>query len=154
MIQIEFLKYNNQFINELAQWHFLEWGYLRVNSTVQRYIDVLDNNLNDDKIPFTIIAKSERGKLIGSASLVDFDMENNNDMSPWLSGVFVVPDQRGKGFGKLIVTRLEEIAKDIGLEKLYLFTFDTEEFYKKLSWKTVKNDFYLNWMVTIMSKDL
>jgi N-acetylglutamate synthase-like GNAT family acetyltransferase len=114
----------------------------------------LDNNLNDDKIPFTIIAKSERGKLIGSASLVDFDMENNNDMSPWLSGVFVVPDQCGKGYGKLIVTRLEEIAKDIGLEKLYLFTFDTEEFYKKLSWKTVKNDFYLNWMVTIMSKDL
>ena len=102
----------------------------------------------------TIIAKSENGDLLGFAGIVDYDMETNKDLTPWLSGVFVLNEYRRNGIGGQIVKRLEQIASDLGFKKLYLFTLDKESFYLNLSWTKLKDDYYFDTKVTIMIKDL
>jgi len=153
-MKIEFLKDNLKFIDKIAELMFKEWGHIRQGTTIERYYNYLNEKLNSDKIPLTLIAKSENDELLGFASLVTSDMEINKDLSPWISGVFVIPEYRRKGFGGLLVDKLEQIASDFGLEKLYLYTFDKEEFYSDLLWTKIKDEFYLNSKVSVMSKDL
>ena len=73
-------------------------------------MDLIIKSLNKNKIPLTIIAKSENVDLLGFASIVEYDMETNKDLTPWISGVFVLPEFRCKGIGGQIVKRLEQIA--------------------------------------------
>ena len=127
-MKIEFLKNNLGCIDTIADLMFKEWGHLRQGTTIERYYNYLSDKDNTDRIPLTLIAKSENNELLGFASLVTSDMETNKDLSPWISGVFVLPKHRGKGYGGLLVDRLEQIASDLGCEKLYLYTFDKERF--------------------------
>ena len=153
-MRVEFLKDNPEFIDRIADLMFKEWGHIRQGTTIDRYYNYLREKLNSDKIPMTLIAKSESNELLGFASIVLSDMEINKGLSPWISGVFVVPEYRGKGFGGLLVDKLVQIASDLGFEKLYLYTFDKEKFYSDLSWKKIKDEFYLNSKVVVMAKDL
>lgn len=156
MMKVEFLKYNPEYVDQIAHCMFKEWGHLRGDTNADRYVQSVSNRVNDDKTPLTIIVKSEDGELAGFASLVDHDMETRQDLLPWLGGVFVLPEYRGKGIGKIIVSEIERVAGDLGFDKLYLFTLDKdkEEFYAHLSWAKLKDDYYLNSPVTIMSKEI
>jgi GNAT superfamily N-acetyltransferase len=150
---IEFLKDNPVYLEKIAAFMFKEWGHIRQGTTIERYYNYLREKLNADKIPLTLVAKSETNDLLGFASLVTTDMEINKDLSPWISGVFVVPEHRGKGVGGLLVKRLEQIAGDFGFKKLYLYTFDKERFYTNLGWIKIKDEFYLNPKVAVMVKE-
>jgi GNAT superfamily N-acetyltransferase len=153
-MRIEYLKDNPDFVYQIAELIFKEWGNLRTDATVGRYLDAIGNRLNTEKTPLTILAKSDNGELMGFASLVDSDMDINKDLTPWISGVYVIAEQRGKGVGKAIVARLEQIAIELGFNELYLFTYDKERFYSNLSWVKIKTDLYRNHQVTIMTKKL
>jgi GNAT superfamily N-acetyltransferase len=153
-MKIEFFKDNLGYIDQISDLMFKEWGYLRKGTTIERYYDYLTDKDNTDKIPLTVVAKSEKNELLGFASLVICDMETNKDFSPWISGVFVLPEYRGQGYGGLLVERLEQLASNFGFEKLYLYTFDKERFYLKLSWIKIKEEYYLNSNVAVMIKNL
>jgi GNAT superfamily N-acetyltransferase len=153
-MRIEFLKDNPEYVYQIAELIFKEWGHLRLNVTIDRYLNAIENRLNTEKTPLTIIAKTENGELIGFASLIDSDMDINKDLTPWISGVYVIAEHREKGAGSAIVKRLEQIATDLGFNELYLFTYDKENFYSNLLWVKIKTDLYLNHQVTIMTKKL
>ena len=153
-MKIEFLKDNAGFIDQMAALMFKEWGHVRPGTTIERFYNYLNEKLNADKIPLTLIAKSERNELLGFASIVASDMEINKEWSPWISGVFVLPQHRRKGVGGLLVGRLEQVARNLGFERLYLYTFDKEGFYSNLFWTKVKEEFYLNSNVVVMTKNL
>lgn len=153
-MKIEFLKENPVFYDTIAECMFREWGHLHEGATLARYYNYLEEKLNTDRIPLTIIAKSRANELLGFASLVSSDMEINKDITPWISGVFVVPEHRGNGIGRLMISRLEQLARGFGFDKLYLYTFDKEDFYRSLSWEKLKTDRYLNSTVSVMFRNL
>ncbi len=153
-MKIEFLKENPVFYNTIAELMFQEWGHLREGATIARYYNYLEEKLNTNRIPLTIITKSGANELLGFASLVSSDMEINNDLTPWISGVFVAPEHRGKGIGRLMINHLEQLARSFGFDKLYLYTFDKEDFYRSLSWEKLKEEKYLNCNVSVMVKNL
>ena len=150
---IDFIKYHPDYCTEIADYMYKEWGHLRDNSSVDRYISAINNRLNTDRLPLTIIA-IDNHKLIGFASIVDFDMDINRELTPWVSGVYVISEYRGFGIGKQLVNRLEQISNDLGFLRLHLFTFDKERFYLKQNWIKIKDERYLNNEVSVMTKDL
>lgn len=153
-MKIEFLKENPVFFDAIAERMFQEWGHLHEGATIARYYNYLEEKRNTDRIPLTIITKSRANGLLGFASLVSSDMEINKDMTPWISGLFVLPEHRGKGIGRLMVNHLEQLARGFGFDKLYLYTFDKEGFYRSMSWEKLKDERYLNGTVSIMAKNL
>lgn len=76
--------------------------------------------------PTTLIA-FDNHRLLGSASLVEEDLPETEllegvSLSPWLANVFVVPEARGRGVGRVLVEEAAKQADDLGIEILYLFT--------------------------------
>jgi N-acetylglutamate synthase-like GNAT family acetyltransferase len=74
------------------------------------------------------------------------------DHSPWLAGLFVVPQHRGKGVGALLVGSAEREAASLGIERLYLYTPVSEHFYERLGWSVTHRYHLPSGPVAIMSK--
>jgi GNAT superfamily N-acetyltransferase len=60
-----------------------------------------------------LMAKAD-GKPIGTCLLAESEIEPNHDVSPWLAGLFVVPEHRRKGAGTVLVRAIEDQARQRG----------------------------------------
>ncbi|PUA28391.1 MAG: GNAT family N-acetyltransferase [Cellvibrio sp. 79] len=141
-----------QHIPTIARWHFDEWGYLNPGKTLEYRIERMQRYIAANPIPSMLIAV-EGDAVLGTAALVEADMDNHPELTPWLASVFIREDQRGLGLGKKLVQALMDFAGKQNLERLYLFTPDQSGFYAKLGWKTFAQETYRDTPVTIMQLD-
>ena len=151
MVRIDYLADHPEMIPTQANWHYNQWGYLNPGCTVDRYIASLEKQLGRKQVPTAFVALEEDNSPLGSASLVTFDMDTKMDLSPWLASVFVVPEQRNKRIGSSLVRRVVDEAKEIGIEILYLFTPDRENFYARMGWTVFERTVYRGERIVIMS---
>ena len=152
MTKILNLKDKPELLETLARWHQAEWSYLNPGETLEQRISRMQPFLNDKLIPSTYIAFDNI--LYGSAAIVDSDMDNRPELSPWLASVFVKPEHRNKGIGSALVRHVMQQAKLSNIEKLYLYTPDREAFYHRLGWKRIDTEHYHGHEVVIMVTDL
>jgi N-acetylglutamate synthase-like GNAT family acetyltransferase len=94
------------------------------------------------------------GELLGSAMLLAHDMDSRPQLTPWLAGVFVKPQCRGKGIGSALVRHIEGEARSLGVSTLYLYTPNAESLYERLDWSVTEHCEYRNTNVVVMSKKL
>lgn len=100
------------------------------------------------------LAKSGES-LVGTISLVDFDdLEEFRELKPWIAAFIVNPEFRGRGFGTRILGLLENQAHSFGIEKLYLWTEDQNEFYRKRGYEQLAVSNLAELEVFVMQKSL
>jgi GNAT superfamily N-acetyltransferase len=149
-MHIEYLVDRTEFIPTLARWHYGEWGNLRPGDSVEARILRLQGWCGRGRVPLTVIAVLDN-ELLGSASLVEHDMDSRLDLTPWLAGVFVAPQHRRKGIGAALVRRIMDEATLLCVSRLYLYTVDSTAFYAGLGWSPVEETRYREKEVSIMS---
>jgi GNAT superfamily N-acetyltransferase len=152
-MQIGYLADHPDFILPLARWHHQEWAYLRPDESIEARTERLRGCCGHKEIPTVVIAFNDR-VLLGSAMLVAHDMDTRMDLSPWLAGVFVAPEQRRRGIGGALVQRVIEEAGGLGVQRLYLYTPSAEEFYARRAWLLVERTNYHGANVVVMSLDV
>lgn len=146
------LKFEPHHIPLLAGWHHQEWSYLNPDLTVAQRAEWMQSYLSDGLVPSTFVALEEQ--LLGSAAIIEHDLETRPDLSPWLASVFVAPEHRCKGVGSKLVLYVMQKTKEAGIPVLYLFTPDKEHFYQKIGWHTISNETYRGHLITIMQINL
>jgi N-acetylglutamate synthase-like GNAT family acetyltransferase len=147
-MQILDLREEPQHIPILAAWHHHQWSSLNPDGSLEKRIAKMQDYLSDDFVPSTLIAKTD--KLLGSAAIVENDMDTKPELTPWLASVFVAPQYRNQGIGSRLVKQLMQQAKQTGIEAIYLFTPDQVNFYQKLGWEVFSSEEYRGHSVTIM----
>lgn len=148
-MHIDYLARHPQHLPTLAEWHHGEWGYLHPGETVQERLERLRGQAQKEGIPLVVVALDD-SSVLGSASLVQHDMETHPEWSPWLASVFVAPSFRGQGIGTALVGRITDEARRQGFGVLYLFTPDRASFYERLGWKAISRESYHDASVTVM----
>jgi GNAT superfamily N-acetyltransferase len=152
-VQIEYLADHPEFIPVLAGWHHQEWAYLRPGDTLEARTERLRAECGRGEIP-TVFVALEDGNLLGSAMLIEHDMDTRMELAPWLAGVFVAPDYRHRGIGSALVRRVVQCAKSLGIKRLYLYTPSAERLYSQLGWSFLERTSYQGTEVAIMFYDL
>jgi len=147
---IEYLADRPEFLPVLAGWHHGEWGRLHPGDTAEKRAERMKAHLGKKQVPTTFVALAD-GRSVGSASLVDYDMEGREDLTPWLASVYVIPEYRRRGIGSALVERVVEEARTLGIETLYLFTWDQERLYARLGWAVLERTEYKGERIVIMS---
>lgn len=150
-MRIDLLADHVDLVPLIARWHYDEWSYYDPERPLEDWTSRVAEMVNRDRIPIMFVAM-EGDTLVGTASLVEFDMATRADLSPWLAGVFVDPESRGQGTGTALVRRVIDCAADLGVSPLYLFTNGAEPLYERLGWKTFSSEHYRDRMVTIMTR--
>lgn len=152
-MEISYLADHQGIIPVISRWFYQEWSYLHPGKTENDFNQVLSERTNRHKIPLALVA-FEGNELIGTVCLKINDLETRLDLSPWLAGLYVSQPWRGNGVGTALVKAIERKTFELGEEKLYLFTPESEDFYAGLGWKVLERQNYHNAPVTIMQKEI
>ena len=90
------------------------------------------------------IALMDNDKIIGFCTLRENRLKNHLNINPWLCNVMIFEKFRGKGYAKIMLDFACEKFKIFGYNKVYCWTDQTPDFYKKLGWqyegKITKNE--------------
>jgi N-acetylglutamate synthase-like GNAT family acetyltransferase len=153
-MKIVYLPKDDELIKTLATWIYNEWLRSNPDASIDRMISILSARAGSVKVPLTVVALNDEGHPIGVANLTESDMKTRTDLTPWLGGVYVPPESRGKGVGSALCKRIENEAKRLDFSKAYLFTKNQQRLYSKLGWKTISVEQYKNMEVTVMELQL
>ena len=65
------------------------------------------------------------------------ELEPRHPVSPWLAGLYVVPQHRRHGIGRALVAAIEDQARLRGNRPLYLYTDSAIKCYERLGWNAI-----------------
>ena len=81
--------------------------------------------------------------IIGGIGLIEADSAERTDLSPWICGLYVEPDERGRGLGAALLTHARREAAALGFAKLYIKT-EMAGYFEKYDWRYIGSYIPLN----------
>jgi GNAT superfamily N-acetyltransferase len=139
-------------IGKIANWYFNEW-----NTPIEKTIERLSNLPNNDTIFQAVLTID--GKLIATGGLsINVNIYNKlpelKQFKPWIALLYTQSEYRNKGLGQKLLEFIEQCAKENKLNKIYLYTFTAELFYKRNGWREIKKVNYKNHKTIVMEKSI
>lgn len=129
--RIETLSAQPQHVDTLAGWHHAEWRGLVANWSLEDARAELAAHVLSEPYPISWIGLDAEGALAGSVSLIETDVPEFAEYSPWLASLYVRPDCRGRGLGEALVRTLIAHAAGLRFPRVYLFTPGTTAMYQR-----------------------
>ena len=139
------------YVDEIAQLHQAEWAHMDRSLTLEHRKAALREVTDREGIPSIYIA-IDNNKFIGTAAVVEKDLDTHLELGPWISAVYVKENWRTQGIATKLVKRCEDQAKKVGIKRLYLSTEFASGLYEKLGWHTVEICIYKGVRVHVMCK--
>jgi predicted N-acetyltransferase YhbS len=154
-VQIDYLMRHPSCIPRLAGLFWQEWRhfYDATGRTPEQVTESMRERTNTDSIPLTLVAVYG-GQVIGTGAIKPHDLDIRPQLSPWLGGLYVLREFRDNGVGSLLVARLLEEARRLGLSELYLWTPSAEKLYSRLGWSLLEKTQYCGEEISIMKREL
>ena len=104
-VQISYLIEHSEYVPQLAQWAFDQWNFIRGEKNAVTRLEELREHMNRDQLPVAWVAHGN-GQLFGTAALRVDGPERREELTPWLSGVFVGSHFRRSGIrGRIMCSR-------------------------------------------------
>jgi GNAT superfamily N-acetyltransferase len=120
----------------VANWLWTEFG--RPNGrTLETSLKAVAETVTAETMPRTF-ALLVNGVPVGTASLTIDDLDSRPDLTPWLAGVVVAPEARGKGLAAYLVAAVEAEAIRQSVTTLWLYTWTAERIYQRIGWRTIE----------------
>lgn len=141
-------------IQKIAELFKKEWAEFRFSELSeagwQNYVRESMGSVGS-KLSFRLVALDEHDNFVGTvaadeiSSIKKEDWEPNESVdvgalswTPWLRGMAVAEDYRGKGLGALLVLDLAKRVKNLGYEELYLYHQpDVGRFYEAVGMSSI-----------------
>ena len=134
-----------------ARWRASAFSVLK--ASFEQELRSLELFASDQSHGVALVAKAD-GEPVGTCLLAESEIEPNHDVSPWLAGLFVVPEYRRKGVGAASVRAIEDQARQRELSRVYLYTTHAVGFYKRLGWKVMDRTNWQGFDTALMVRDL
>lgn len=154
-IEFSYLADREDALPTIAQWYFEQWGHLVPDETLERANERLQSFLNRDRIPFILVA-TLGDEIIGAAQLKFREMAKLfPDKEHWIGGVYVSQQQRGFGYGSLIIEEIAAVAPRYGVSVLHLQTERLDGgVYARLGWVPIDQVQKFGQQVLVMERRL
>jgi GNAT superfamily N-acetyltransferase len=108
---------------------------------------------SDQNGQLALVAKLD-GILAGTCLLARSELEPCHPVSPWLAGLYVAPEHRRRGVGRVLVATIEDQARQRGNHRLYLYTVSAIKYYERLGWSTIDQIDWKGFATTLMAREL
>lgn len=120
MTAISFLRDRPEFADTLADraWH--AW-WTDSGVTLDAYRAHLTPMLAGDGVPFGLVAH-EGDRYVGSALVIESDLEAGPQLTPWIAALWVEPERRRQGVAATLIEAAQAEAARLGHPTCYLCT--------------------------------
>ena len=127
-----------ELVDSCAAWSYGEWGSQIPTRSLMKVYEDYKASIRGDSLPMTWVAVNETGRPIGMVRLKKNDPIEREDLSPWLSSLYVHHRYRGKGLARQICAYIEGVAKNTyGFDTLYLSTGSGQKLCEKLGFEKI-----------------
>lgn len=150
-IEIKSLDARPDLLPVTAHWR---WDAFFSDAMTQSEVEALEATSLTDQLMPTVLVLLENNVPIGMVAICEDDLENRPDLNPWLAGLFVDPNHRGRGLAKVLIAELENLARSHLIERLTLYTSTAEKLYESLDWHVVETFERDGRVFSIMQKHL
>lgn len=120
----------------VAEWLWREW-WEQKGRTLEQTQAIYGDCIAERGAPQTfVLLEGERP--VGTVTLARKDLDERPDLTPWLAGVFVIPDRRGRGYVHHLFTEFERACRAASVEVAWLYTNTAERVYLRAGWERVE----------------
>ena len=120
----------------VAGWLWAEWwkhhGY-----TLEQTQALVAGHVAAVGVPQTLVLLEDELP-VGTATLAASDLDERPDLTPWLAGVFVVPERRGRGHVRHLLDGFEDACLAASITVAWLYTRTAERIYRRAGWETME----------------
>lgn len=161
-MDIVYLADHREIIPTIAQWFYGEWAYLYSDRTFADVEPLIGGRAN---APVALVVFEAQG-LFGTVCLKVHDTDTRSDLTVWLADFYASAAWRRKSnritlllgpsqsTETTLVSAIEQQAHDLGVEKLYLYTPESDTFYAKRGWHVKERIICHSCPVTLMQKEI
>lgn len=111
---------------------FNEWGTHEGKGNRVYWESWIRSSLSKTDVPQTYVA-IENEVLLATFSLWRCDLQSRQDLFPWFGGLYVNPQYRHTGIGKMMQSQALSILKQLGYKEVYLFS-ELSGYYESTGW--------------------
>jgi GNAT superfamily N-acetyltransferase len=130
-----------EYIPHVAQLRWREWGHSPAPEDPEFWLDTTTQEAGRDDIPVTLVAIADDGGLLGVVGLAENEnVEPGPGESPWVAGMIVAPESRGRGIGRSLLRELRQWAVAHGFVEAWVATETAGGFYERCGWTVVRAD--------------
>lgn len=115
-----------------------EWGRPPEPEDPSWWEAITQQEAGRDLLPVTFVAVDDHDEAVGAVGLGEYDLEERQDVSPWIMGMIVRADRRGEGIGRALMAPLEAWAAAHGIAQAWVATQRAEGFYRRCGWRPVE----------------
>lgn len=152
-MQIDLLANRPGDIDVLVGPMFEYWQRVSTDDKVEARRERFRTHLNRTELPIAWVAH-DRGVVMGTVALRTTDLPGHDHLTPWLSGVFVLPEYRRRGIAAALCRHVEACALQMGHTRLYLFTLDQQALYGRLGWRILDKGTWMGLSADVMTKSV
>ena len=137
-LRVELLADHPELIARVGEIRWTEWGVPPESQELSWWIDITATEAGRHDLPITWVAIDGDGRAVGAVGLGEFDIEEVVDRSPWVLGMIVDREHRGKGIGRQLMRSLEGWSRERGFSSVWVATERAEGFYRSCGWRFVE----------------
>ena len=121
----------------IAEVGALRWRASGGAGTPGPWIEATAREAGRERLPVTLVAMDLEGQVIGAVtlSLADDAAETGPELAPWVVRMVVRPGERRCGVGRLMVTALEDLAREHGHDRIWVSAGEDAAFYRECGWR-------------------
>lgn len=110
------------YVDKVVEWFYAWWG-VPGKFKLEQVREFVQHSLNDGTHLPQLFGAVEDGKLLGvfAISMSD-DLITRCDVYPWLANVYVDAKLRGRGVGRFLLSKLDEVMVALRIPELFLYT--------------------------------
>ena len=120
----------------VADWLWREWWQRRGRSLEQTQA-IYASCRAQVGAPQTFVLLADEAP-VGTVTLARRDLDERPDLTPWLAGVFVIPEARGRGYVKHLLAAFDEACRAASIGTAWLYTNTAERVYLRAGWQVAE----------------
>jgi GNAT superfamily N-acetyltransferase len=118
----------------VAEMRWQEWGHPPEPEDPAWWLETTVREAGREKLPVTFVACDVADEVLGAVGLDTYDLDERHDTSPWVTGMIVRRDHRGKGVGRTLMQHLEQWAAEHRIAEAWVGTDLALGFYQRCGW--------------------
>ena len=161
MFRVVHLKQHIELIEIISKWCYTEWtneyNDIGIKSIEELTENLYSNYINtSNKIPIILVTLDNKNNPCGTISLLQNDIKEYTELSPWIASLFVPVEYRLKGISKiLLMNMMSEIKNITNINAVYLWTkIQNINLYMHYGFKEIDNLKYCGNNIIIMKCNL
>jgi GNAT superfamily N-acetyltransferase len=135
---VELLADRPELVSSVGELRWAEWGVPPESQDLSWWVEMTAAEAGKHGLPIIWVAVDGAGRAVGAVGLGEFDIEEVVDRTPWVLGMIVDADHRGKGIGRQLMRSLEAWSSEHGFSSVWVATERAEGFYRRCGWHPVE----------------